>query len=204
MESKTEMATRADAPRQPRRTGRYRLRVLAPWLAGLILVAGVVAAVIAFFPSHDARPTTATAPLPGATASKPAPAPKSVPLSKDATAVARQFVTTAVARKNLAAAWKISDANIRGGLTLKEWLTGNIPVVPFPVSTSTVTRFKIDFSYANVAGLEILLEPQNAKTMKPQVFFIRLKKAGASANKRWVVDTWVPHSTPLVPVGANH
>jgi hypothetical protein len=198
------MASRAEAPRHPRRTGRYRLRVLAPWLAGLVLAAGVVAAVIAFLPSHHAQPTTATAPLTGATASKPAPAPKTVPLGKEPTAVARKFVTTAVARKNLAAAWKISDANIRGGLTYKEWLSGNIPVVPFPVSSSAVTRFKIDFSYANEAGLEILLEPQNAKGMKPQVFFIRLKKVGGSGSKRWVVDTWVPHSTPLVPLGANH
>jgi hypothetical protein len=198
------MASPAEAHHHPPRSGRYRLRVLAPWLAGLVLVAGIVAALIALLPSHDAQPTSETAPLTHATASKPAPIPKTVPLGKDTTAVARQFVRTAVARKNLAAAWKISDANIRGGLTYKEWLTGNIPVVPFPVSSSAVARFKIDVSYANEAGLEILLEPQDAKTMKPQVFFIRLKKVGASANKRWVVDTWVPHSAPLVPLGANH
>jgi hypothetical protein len=198
------MATRSEAQRHPRRSTSYRLRVLGPWLGGLVLAAGVVAAIIAVLPSHHAQPAAATAPLTGATASKPAPTPKTVPLGKDTTAVARTFVTTAVARKNLAAAWKISDVNIRGGLTYKEWLTGNIPVVPYPVSSSAVARFKIDYSYANVAGLEILLEPQAASTVKPQVFFIRLKKVGGPGNTHWVVDTWVPHSTPLVPLGANH
>jgi hypothetical protein len=198
------MATRTEAQHHPRRSARYRLRALAPWLAGLVLVAGIAAAIIAFFPANHAQPTTTTSPLTGATASKPAPTPNTVPLGKDTAAVARTFVTTAVARKDLAAAWKIADVNIRGGLTYKEWLTGSIPVVPYPVSSSAVARFKIDYSYANEAGLEILLEPQSASTVKPQVFFIRLKKVGAPGNKHWVVDTWVPHSTPLVPLGANH
>lgn len=169
-----------------------------------MLLAGVVVALITFLPSHHAAPTQAANAVKEAITPKAAPTPKTVPLSKAATSVARQFVTTAVAREDLAAAWKISDANIRGGLTYKEWLSGNIPVVPYPVSAQTGARFKIDWSWADEAGLEIVLMPKDAKKVKPQLFFIRLKKIGPAGGKHWVVDTWVPHSTPMVPLGANH
>src|SRR5512146_3092484 len=51
---------------------------------------------------------------------------KTVPLDSDAKAVARRFVQTAVARKNLREAYAFSGPAIREGMTLKQWLTGNI------------------------------------------------------------------------------
>lgn len=202
------MATRSehygpDRPaRHPRRTLHYRLRKGYPWLAGLLLLVGVIAAIIRFAPSTN-PPKQASGPASQVITPKPAPNPKTVKLSKAAVAVARQFVTTAVARKDLPGAWKIVSPNVKGGLTYKEWLTGNIPVVPFPVDTGTVTRFKIDWSFPREAGLEILLAPKNPSKVKPQDFFILLKKIGAGSTGHWIVDSWVPHSTPLVPVGTQ-
>jgi hypothetical protein len=82
-------------------------------------------------------------------------------------------------------------------------MTGNIPVVPYPIQSLSVARFKVDWSYADEAGIEVALLPTAKATIKPQVFFILLKRVGPSGKKRWLVDSWVPHSTPLVPVGAN-
>ena len=176
-----------------------RLRRAAPWLGGLVLVAGVIVALVLLTGNKDA-PKQATASTPVPTTSKPAAKPKTVPLSKEAQGVAREFVRTAVARQDLAKAWLISGPLIRGGLTHKEWMTGNIPVVPYPIDQLKFAPFKIDYSYADHAGIEIALLPKTGAKIKPQVFNMELRRvAGPDGTRRWLVETWVPHSAPLVP-----
>ena len=63
------------------------------------------------------------------------------PLPHEARRVAVRFIQTAVARENLEEAWTLVGPNLRGGLTRREWLTGNNPVVPFPVSDLGGGRF---------------------------------------------------------------
>ena len=114
------------------------------------------------------------------------------------------FVKTAVARQDLAAAWKISGPNVRGGLTYKEWLTGAIPVIPYPIKLLAVARFKIDYSYRDQALIEVALLPKDGASIKPQTFFLGLKRvAGSGGKPRWVVDSWVPRASTLVPQPAN-
>jgi len=172
-----------------------RLRRLAPWLGGLLLVAGAIVAIVVLAPNRNATKAQVTP-------SKPPPAapkPKTVPLSKDAQSVAREFLRTAVARQDLARAWQISGPLIRGGLTRKEWMSGNIPVVPYPVAAIGQARFKIDYSYANHAAIEIVVLPKASSKLKGQLFFMELRFLGPAGHKRWLVTNWVPHSAPLVP-----
>jgi hypothetical protein len=184
-----------------RRTPRSVRRAL-PWLAGLIFVIGVASAIIVFVPSHHASQNSYNG-SPSNAANAPAK-PKSVKLSKAATDVARQFLKTAVARADLDAAWKISDPNVRGGLTHAEWMTGNIPVVPYPINSLAVARFKIDYSYSDAALLEVALLPKDGATIKPQTFYLGLKLiADGSGKKEWMVDNWVPLASTLVPKPAN-
>ena len=106
---------------------------------------------------------------------------------------------TAVARQDLAAAWKISGPNIRGGLTYAEWKTGNIPVVPYPIGSLKLAPFKIDYSYADEATIEIALLPKAGATIKPQLFSLLLNQVrGADGKRHWIVDNWVPISHPFV------
>jgi hypothetical protein len=188
-------ANAVDTPRR-RMSG---LRRLAPWLAGLVLVAGIIVAIVHFAPNRNAAPEQIS--------KAPVKAPvkeKTVRLSKAATSVARQFVQTAVARADLAAAWKISGADVRGGLTRKEWMTGNIPVVPYPLQSLQTARFKVDFSYRDEALIEVALLPKNGSKIKPQVFAADLQRvAGPGGTRHWVVDSWIPKSATLVPQGAN-
>jgi len=202
MATPSETYNPESAVTHPHRTFKYRLRWAAPWLAGLVLLAGIIAAIVAFAPNRNPA-KQANTPVSPALATKPTPKPKTVPLPKAATAVARQFITTAVARKDLPAAWKIVSPNVKAGLTYKEWLTGNIPVIPYPIGSLQIARFKIDWSYARQVGLEVVLIPKNTNKVKPQDFFILIKKVGTGANARWIVDSWVPHSTPLVPLGTQ-
>ena len=176
-----------------------RARKLAPWIGGLLLIAGIVVAIVHFAPNRNAAPQ--------AVSKTPASAPvkqKTVRLGKAQTSVARQFVKTAVGRSDLAAAWKIAGPNIRGGLTYKEWLTGNIPVIPYPVGSLAQARFKVDYSHVNEALIEVALLPKAGAKIKGQVFYLNLKRIPGPGGKRhWVVDSWVPHSSTLVPKAAN-
>jgi hypothetical protein len=157
-----------------------------------------VAAIVAFAPNQNAAPekfsnTPAVEPV----------KPKTVPLSKEASAVAKQFVLTAVARRNLDVAWKLAGPNMRGTLTHKQWMTGNIPVVPYPVNAHTFAPYKIDYSFKDAALIEIALLPPKGQNIKPQAFFLRLEKVGKGANAHWIVNNWVPRSSPPIPRGEN-
>ncbi len=177
-------------------------RRLLPWLSGLILVAGIVAAIVAFMPSHHAASSSNE--TPSNTPAKAPAKPQTVKLSQSATAVARKFLQTAVARADLDAAWRISGANVRGGLTHAEWMTGNIPVVPYPIKSLAVARFKTDYSYRDTAVLEVALLPKTGATIKPQTFYLGLKRvAGPGGKLHWVVDNWVPLASTLVPKPSN-
>jgi hypothetical protein len=130
---------------------------------------------------------------PGAQTTYPdEPKQQSVKFDPAAREVARRFILTAVARKNLAEAYTFSGPDIREGMTLKQWNTGNIAVVPYKVNDATVANIKIDESFKTSAKLEILM---STPTVKSQIFFMDLiKKRG-----KWLVNAWVPRSPPPIP-----
>jgi hypothetical protein len=172
------------------------------WLALVVFVGGVIAFTVTHYwnTGKDVQiPVNPNAPVKDVSGVS-----KSVKLANDAKAVARQFILTAVARRDLDDAWKISGPHIRQGQTYKEWLSGNIAVVPYPADAIDVAPMKIDYSYKNEALLEVALLPKKGYKIKPQIFFIGLIKVGKPGHKRWVVDSWVPRASPQVPSGAEH
>jgi hypothetical protein len=124
--------------------------------------------------------------------------PKNIKLDPAARRVAGEFILTAVARKNLRKAYDLVGPQIKQGQSLKEWMTGNIAVIPYPVSDIKFAPFKIDYSYPRHALIEIALLPTakaQARGVKPQLFYVDLKKL----HGKWVVDEWIPRSSPVVP-----
>jgi hypothetical protein len=164
-------------------------------VSGLILVAGVVAFAVAWIGDTG---TSQEAPLSSEPAQLFTPR-KQVPLSRDARTVAGRFILTAVARENLGESYDLVHPELRQGMTKQEWLTGNIPVVYYPAKEIETARFKVDESYPDEAILEVALLPKDATKVKPQVFFIGLKKAGKGAAARWQVNYWVPRAAPQIP-----
>jgi hypothetical protein len=160
-------------------------------LAGLVLTAGVVAFAVAYFGDTG---TSQEMPLSKTPAQVFTPR-KQVPLDKEARRVAGRFILTAVARENLGESYDLAHPDLRQGLTKGEWLTGNIPVVYYPAKAIETATFKVDESYPDEAILEVALLPKETAKVKPQIFFIGLKKAGT----RWRVNYWVPRAAPAVP-----
>ncbi len=157
-----------------------------------VLVVGVAAFTIAYFGNTA---TVVETPL----SNKPAQvfsARKQIPLEKEARRVAGRFILTAVARKHLAESYELTSPELRQGLSKKEWLTGSIPVPPYPVGEIEAATLKVDESYPNEASLQVALLPPTSDTnLKPQVFFIGLKKL----KGQWKVTYWIPRSLPAIP-----
>ncbi len=173
---------------------RAQRRALAAGIA--VLAIGTAVFVVAFFGDK-------AEPLPQANPNVPAQTVKpqiAVELDPQLRELAKTFIDTAVARKNLKAAFAITHADLKGSLTLKQWETGNIPVVPYPGADRAQVRYKVDYSYTDEALLEVGLIPPKDIDVKPLTFFIGFVKVGGS-NGRWLVNYWNPRYKPPVPLG---
>jgi hypothetical protein len=118
-------------------------------------------------------------------------APKPVPLKRrnraESLAVASKFIYTAVARKHVERSWDLTAPELRAGFTRKQWSTGVIPVVGYPVQES---RWKLQYSDVEGVGYSIALFPTKGSHQQAQVFLIGLHQLGAGKKRHWVVDNW--------------
>jgi hypothetical protein len=167
-----------------------------PWVIGVVLVGGAIAAGIIW---SNTGKSTAT-PLTNKPALDVSKVPSTVKLKPGAQTVARRFIETAVARKNLPEAYNLVTQQLKQGQSLKSWNTGNIAVIPYPVDDIKYAPMKIDFSYANEAQIEVALLPKAGAKIKSQLFLMDLVKR----NGKWLVNSWVPKSSPMVPNGSSN
>jgi hypothetical protein len=167
-----------------------------PWFAAALLVAGVIAFTVAHF-TNTANPAKET--FGNAPAAKPQVV-KEVPIAPAARVSAAKFILSAVGRTNLAESYALATDNVKGGLTLKQWLTGEIPVVPLGVPIDKAAITKIIYSHAKDAEINVVVLPKaNKQGVKATLFVIDLKKVGQGANASWLVDYCQPQATPGMP-----
>lgn len=184
---------RTRRPSSPR-SGKW----LLPGIAGAVLVGGLVAILVAFDVGGirgSAEPGPATRNESAAVAKK---LPK-VPLEPEARRVAGRFILTAVARKHLAESYALAAPKLRQGLTLAQWKTGNIPVVPYPTEELKPVRMSVKISTGTHANIMVFLDPRPGAEAKSQIFIIELDKIGT----RWFVSTWVPFNPPAIPLSTS-
>lgn len=167
-----------------------------PWIVAAALVGGAIAAGIIW---SNTGTSTAT-PLTNQPAVDVSKVPGTVQLTPGATKVARRFIETAVARKNLPEAYNLVTQEIKQGQSLASWSTGNIAVIPYPVDAVKYAPMKIDFSYPTEAQIEVALLPKSGSGVKPQLFLMDLVKR----DGKWLVNSWVPRSSPMVPNGSSN
>jgi hypothetical protein len=167
-----------------------------PWIVGVVAV-GALLGFVAFKYSNTGK-STATPVLTNVPADDRSQVPPTVKLQPGATKTARQFIKTAVARKQLDVAYGIVTDEIKQGQSLAAWKTGNIAVVPYPVDSIEYAPMKIDYSYPTEAMIEIALLPKAGAKIRSQLFTMTLVKR----NGKWLVSSWVPKSSPMVPNGS--
>jgi hypothetical protein len=173
-------------------------------VSGLVLVAGVVAFGVSRLggnvdPVDPApAPNAPPASVPEEEATKATSADQ-VPV--EARRVAGEFILAAAGREDLRKAWQITHPDLKAQCqcTLKQWLTGDIPVQPYPVDDLETATFDSAEISKNQVYMRVALLPKKGSAVKAQVFFIGLKAAGTGQKKTWLVDYWAPYSTIPVP-----
>ncbi len=174
---------------------RKQRRFLIVSASVLIIGAGVFLATVVFKGTPNAFTDTLS--------NKPAQLyhpDKSVKLSRQEVALARQFIRTAVERQNIDAAYAIVHPDLKGTLTRKQWDTGAIPVVTYKAKNADTAAFVVDYSFQTSALLEVDLVAKKGQDQRPELrFFIGLKRAGGKPTGRWLVNYWQPHWKPPVP-----
>jgi hypothetical protein len=168
-----------------------------PWIAGAVLLVGVVAFWQTTVRANENKETFSNERVQNSSTVE------TVPLAPEARQVVVQFIKTAVMRQNLDEAWKISGPQIRQNLTLQQWRSGNIPVVPYPDAAVNQSPVKITWSHPTEAGLEVVLQPKPGSKEKPQLFFVGVLKQGSGSQSKWVVDYWAPYAPPPIPSNAG-
>jgi hypothetical protein len=132
------------------------------------------------------------------------PAPVKAPPSPAAFKVAREFIETAVLRKNLDAAYPLVNSELKGGLTKKQWDRGNIPVQPYPAGNTKTAAFTVLWSYKTQLMTVVDLVARRGAHVRPHLpFYLGLVRAGGKPNGRWLVNYWIADWTPPIPFGGN-
>src|SRR5262245_15804464 len=115
-------------------------------------------------------------------------APVKAPPDPAAYKVARRFMETAVQRKNLSAAYPLVGPDLKGGMTLKQWDKGNIPVVQYPAGNIETAGFQVINSYKTQMLLLVDLVAKRGTDVRPHLpFWIGLKRAHNDPKGRWLV-----------------
>lgn len=136
----------------------------------------------------------------------PAPTPRSVRASPELRRLllgeANEFVRTAVRRRDLAASWPLIHPTLKQGLTRREWLTGSIPVVPFPATR--IAEWGLDWSYRDDVALDVVLQPDSASGLYRKTFTIEFKRVPGGSVDHWLVYSWVPKGVSDALVQDEH
>jgi hypothetical protein len=166
-------------------------------LGALVLAAGIIAILATKVGSsgntENANPTGP--PIPAAAKAQP-----NIPFPKAAWQVTREFLFTAVARKNLARSYAITHPDVRGGFTLKQWESGNIPLPYYP--TAQVYKFNwknTNYAHPRDAQINVILTATKASGQRAIYAQVGLTKVGQGADAHWMVSYFSPLAGPPVP-----
>ena len=173
------------SPRRRRRLG---------WLAVALALAVAFTILGLFFPNTS--PTRHPAPFTKEPVQTVGALPKSVAFTagerKEVSAVAGDFIATAVFRRRLGYSYDLVCPDFRQGLSRADWKSGNIPVVPYPRDAVALLKWKLDYSYRDRVGMHVAFLPKQTAKVGGMVFAIELKHVCAPKRDRWLVSYWTP------------
>lgn len=144
--------------------------------------AAVVALLIAFVPrGHTFGNNFST------TAAQTVAKQKTVPLTRadrrEIDRVLDRFVPPALGRQDSIRARPYAASDLLRGTTRRDWVTGDIPVPPYPVRQGQTHAYIVLYSFKDVAGLELGLHPRKGAKVGNAAFFVTMKRQ----HRRWLV-----------------
>lgn len=160
---------------------------------------GAIALAFALWPraEQEAPPADAAGPvLETAADAEPVEVPLTAATRTAVLSVAQRFLTSAVVRRSVDASWALTHPDLRQGMTRRQWTSGDIPVVPYPVDTA---RWRLGYSQEGVVGLEVYVVAEAGSRVRPMVFDMEVKADGSGQARRWLVSNWAPRVSPGGP-----
>ena len=127
---------------------------------------------------------------------KPRPFKPNAKAKSEAIAVAARFVETAVKREHVERSYDLVAPLLRQGYSRRDWASGTIPVVPYPVDSA---RWQFGYAYDNVIGFDVAVFPKHGTKLGPMVFGMELTQVRSGSDTRWLVSSWQPHQNGLGP-----
>lgn len=170
-----------------------------------VLVAIAFAVLIASLPHGDSRLTEDIAGAP-----TDADVPEQVPqirrpvrvtpaTRREVDAVMTAFVRHAVVRDDPAKAWDLATPGLRAGQTRAEWRHGDLPVYPFPAKVSEATGWRVIESFQDDLMVSVLMHARPGTNGGAIAYQVELKRLGTGADKRWLVDAFIPERVYTPP-----
>lgn len=178
------------------------------WIASAVLVIGIGVFLGVFLsrgtgqpaasvnPPASSPPASDTNPIQNGTVA--APKVKPSPAALD---VARKFLVTAVARKNLNEAYNIVGPFLKGGYSRKEWTTGGNPVIYFPARNLSSPDFTVKSSTKNALLLEVGLVRKAGSKVSSAVKSLGFLLEVDRIHGKWLVNYFM--SDYRIPTLAN-
>jgi hypothetical protein len=171
---------------------RARVRLLWGSIAGAFVLTVVL--LIVFVPNTGHSYATPVIDAPPDVVRAPKHVPATPAMRRAAEATLDTFVRSAVIRRDLAKSWPLATPHMKIGTTRKEWLAGDLPVVPYPAEAFDDFGATLEYSYRNVLGFDVLVIPRANKagrTAGQQVYSCELH----DVRGRWLVDFCYPRKT---------
>jgi hypothetical protein len=156
------------------------------WIAGFMVLAGVVAILIVVI--KNPPPPAGEKTSPGGDLVKPGTKMAFAPHQDQVLGLAQQFVLTAVRRDNTEDSWEMVCPEMKQGFTRDTWAKGEIPVVPYPAHFA---KWHLAYAYTTEIDLQVALYARPNKKLHPVVFDLTLHPCGTAGN-RWLVSSFIP------------
>lgn len=165
------------------------------WGSGAVLLVGVIVflTTVVFKGSSGIKSPISTV--------KAQSAPKQIKAKPDPKAftIAREFLQTAVQRKNLDVAYSLVNHEIKGDQTRKQWDSGNIAVIKYPAGNIKTAGFQVVWSYKTQMMTLVDLVAKKGSHLRPHIpFWLGLVRAHDKPNGHWLVNYFQADWTPPV------
>jgi hypothetical protein len=179
--------------------GSPRLRRRLAWGATLAALAVAAAGAVALLPRGERQPVSLTATPDWAPVRQEQPVRLARADRRAINATLGRFVRDAVGRRDLAAAWKLAGPAMRSQQNRAEWLSGNIPVFPYPVGALGLDAWKPLYSFRDRVGLDVLVQPRKGARVGAIALSVELRRG----SRGWLVDQIYPVASWNAPDEPN-
>jgi hypothetical protein len=102
-----------------------------------------------------------------------------------------RFVTSAVQRKNLAAAYDLVTPAMRTGISRRAWAHGKTNVMAYPARGTRFHGWTVDLAQPGYVMLDLILQPRRGAHVGPMIFTLELRRV----HGRWLIASFVPSAS---------